>query len=104
MYAVIKASGRQYRVAEGDVISVYGYDKKPGESVVFSDVVMLENAGSVKAGAKETGGVKVQGRVTAHTKGEKIRVYRYRRRKNVSRTKGSRQQLTTITIEKILTA
>ena len=103
MYAVIKASGRQYRVSEGDVITVYGFEKKPGEAVEFSEVVLLEREGQIKAGTKETSGIKVQGRVVAHRKGEKIRVYRYRRRKNVSRTKGSRQQLTAIAIEKILT-
>ena len=104
MYAVIKASGRQYRVAEGDVITLNGFEKKPGEAVEFLEVVLFENEGQIKAGAKETAGIKVQGHVVGHRKGEKIRVYRYRRRKNVSRTKGSRAQLTAVSIEKILTA
>lgn len=104
MYAVIKASGRQYRVAEGDVISVYGCEGKPGDAVEFAEVVLLEKDGQVKAGAKETAGAKVQGHVAGYHKGEKIRVYRFRKRKNVSRTKGSRQHFTAVTIDKILGA
>jgi large subunit ribosomal protein L21 len=104
MYAVIKASGRQYRVAEGDVISVYGFEGKPGDAIEFAEVLLLEKDGQLKAGQKETAGIKVQGRVVGHKKGEKIRVYRFRKRKNVSRTKGSRQQFTAVSIDKILTA
>jgi large subunit ribosomal protein L21 len=104
MYAVIKASGRQYRVAEGDVITVYGFEGKPGDAIDFAEVVLLENEGQVKAGQKETAGVKVKGHVVGHRKGEKIRVYRFRKRKNVSRTKGSRQQFTAVAIDKIQTA
>jgi large subunit ribosomal protein L21 len=104
MYAVIKASGRQYRVSEGDVITVFGFEGKPGDTVEFPEVILLEQDGQVKAGRKMNAGAKVQGRVVGHRRGEKIRVYRFRKRKNVSRTKGSRQNLTSVSIEKILTA
>ncbi len=104
MYAVIKASGRQYRVSEGDVITVYGFEGKPGDPIEFSEVIMVEKDGQIKAGAKQNTGAKVQGRVAAHRKGVKLRVYRFRRRKNWARTKGFRAQLTSVTIEKILTA
>jgi large subunit ribosomal protein L21 len=104
MYAVIKASGRQYRVAEGDVITVYGFEGKPGDAIQFPEVILVEKDGQLKAGMRENVGAMVQGRIVAHRKGEKIRVYRYRKRKNVSRTKGSRQHLTAIAIDKILTA
>jgi large subunit ribosomal protein L21 len=104
MYAVIKASGRQYRVAEGDVITVYGCEGKPGDAIEFAEVILVEKDGQVKAGQRENIGSKVQGRVVGHRKGEKIRVYRFRKRKNYGRTKGSRQHFTAITIDKIVTA
>ncbi len=104
MYAVIKASGRQYRVSEGDVITVSGFEGKPGDTIEFPEVILLETDGKIATGRKETANAKVQGRVVAHRRGLKIRVYRYRKRKNVARTKGSRQNLTSVSIVKILTA
>jgi large subunit ribosomal protein L21 len=66
MYAVIQTSGRQYRVSEGDVITVYGFEGKPGDVIEFPEVLLLEKDGQVKAGAKQNAGAKVQGRVAGH--------------------------------------
>ena len=104
MYAVIKAGGKQYRVSEGDIITVNRLKGEAGDPVEFSEVVMLENNGQLRAKQSETKGVKVTGKILGKTQGKKIRVFRYRRRKNTMRTKGSRPKYTTVSIEKITTA
>jgi large subunit ribosomal protein L21 len=104
MYAVIKAGGKQYKVSEGDVITVNRLKGNPGDSIEFDQVVMLENNGQLRVKQNEVKGVKVTGKIVAKTQGKKIRVFRYRRRKNTMKTKGSRPQFTTVSIEKIATA
>ena len=104
MYAVIKAGGKQYKVSEGDVITVNRLKGNPGDSIEFDQVVMLENNGQLRVKQSDMKGVKVTGKIVAKTKGKKIRVFRYRRRKNTMKTKGSRPQFTTVSIEKIATA
>jgi large subunit ribosomal protein L21 len=104
MYAVIQTAGRQYRVAEGDVITVDRIEGKPGEAVEFTQVLLLEREGRVSARPAEIRGSRVTGKIVAGARGKKIRVFRYRRRKNTMRTKGSRSKQTLVSIEKILTA
>ena len=104
MYAVIQAGGKQYKVSEGDVITVNRLKGNPGDPIEFSQVVMLENNGQLRVKKSEVKGIKVTGTIVAKTKGKKIRVFRYRRRKNTMKTKGSRPQFTTVSIEKIVTA
>ena len=104
MYAVIQAGGRQYKVAEGDVIQVDRMKGNPGDAVEFDQVLLLEVDGQVRAGRKEIKGAKVSGKIIANSQGKKIRVFRYRRRKNTMRTKGSRPKNTKVSIVKIVTA
>jgi large subunit ribosomal protein L21 len=104
MYAVIQAGGKQYRVSEGDVITINRLKGNPGDAVEFTQVVLLENNGQLKAKQSEVKGSKVTGKIIGKTQGKKIRVFRYKRRKNTMRTKGSRPKYTTVSIDKILTA
>jgi large subunit ribosomal protein L21 len=104
MYAVIQAGGKQYRVSEGDVISVNRLKGKPGDPIEFTQVIMLENDGQLRVKKNETQGIKVTGKIIGIGQGKKIRVFRYRRRKNTMKTKGSRPKHTTVSIEKIVTA
>ncbi len=104
MYAVIQAGGKQYRVSEGDVITVNRLKGNPGDPIEFTQVVLLENNGQLRVKKAEIKGIKVTGKIVGQTQGKKIRVFRYRRRKNTMRTKGSRPKITTVSIEKILTA
>lgn len=101
MYAVIKTGGKQYRVTEGDVITVDRLKGNPGDAVEFDKIVMLENNGQFKVKQNEIKSTKVTGKIIEKTQGKKIRVFRYRRRKNTMRTKGSRPKYTTVSIEKI---
>lgn len=104
MYAVIQTGGKQYRVAEGDVIKVDRLKGNPGDAIEFTRVLMLENNGQLRVKQGDVKGIKVTGKILAKTQGKKIRVFRYRRRKNTMRTKGSRPKHTTVSIEKIVTA
>ena len=104
MYAVIQTGGKQYRVSEGDVITVDRLKGNPGDAVEFNHIVMLENNGQLRFKKNEIQGIKVKGKILSKTQGKKIRVFRYRRRKNTMKTKGSRPKLTKVSIEKILTA
>ena len=104
MYAVIQAGGKQYRVAEGDVIKVDRLQGKPGDTIEFTQVVLLETDGQLKAKKADVKNIKVTGKIVGNTQGKKIRVFRYRRRKNTMRTKGSRPKHTTVSIQKILMA
>jgi len=104
MYAVIQSGGKQYRVSEGDVITVDRLKGNPGDAVEFTQILMLENNGQFRVKKSEVQGIKVTGKIVNKTQGKKIRVFRYRRRKNTMRTKGSRSKHTTVSIVKILTA
>lgn len=103
MYAVIQAGGKQFRVSEGDIIKLDRLKGNPGDPIEFTKVLMIENNGQLRVKQGDVKGAKVTGKILAKTQGKKIRVFRYRRRKNMMRTKGSRPQHTTVSIEKIVT-
>jgi large subunit ribosomal protein L21 len=104
MYAVIQTGGKQYKVTEGDVITVDRLAGNPGDKVEFTKVVMLENNGELRVKQSDLKSSKVTGKIVSKTQGKKIRVFRYRRRKNTMRTKGSRPKFTLVSIEKIQNA
>lgn len=104
MYAVIQTGGKQYRVSEGDVIKTDRLEGNPGDAIEFTQVILLENDGLLKVKKNEISGMKVVGKIVANQQGKKIRVFRYKKRKNTMRTKGSRPKYTTVSIEKIVTA
>ncbi len=100
MYAVIRSGGRQYRVATGDVVEVNRLDAEPGQSVTFPPV-LLADGDDVKARPQELDGVTITGEVVEHTRGKKIRVFNYGPKKHWKRTRGHRQDLTTVRITEI---
>jgi len=101
MYAVIKAAGRQYRVSEGDVISLLRIPGEPGESVDFSQVVLVEKDGNIQAG-DSVKTARVTGKILQQTAGKKVHYYRFRRRKDTQKTAGHRAKITKVGIEKIV--
>ncbi|MEX0751522.1 MAG: 50S ribosomal protein L21 [Xanthobacteraceae bacterium] len=102
MFAVIRAGGKQYRVAAEDVIRIDGIDRKPGEIVEFGDVLML-GGDKVQVGAPTVAGATVAGEVLEHTRGDKVIAFKKRRRKNSRRKRGYRHDFTVIRITEILT-
>ena len=100
MYAVIRAGGRQYKVASGDVIEVDRLGASEGDEVAFTPTLVVDG-GSVKASPTDLEGLTVTGKVVGHKRGEKIRVFNYHRKTGWKKTKGHRQELTTVEITAI---
>ena len=101
MYAIIKTGGKQYKVAEGDVIMVEKLAAAEGEAVVFDEVLTVVADGDVKVGKPVVEGAKVTGKVEAQGKGKKILVFKYKAKSNYRKRQGHRQPFTKVVIEKI---
>lgn len=101
MYAIIRTGGKQYRVAEGDVVMVEKLEAAEGDSVVFDQVLTVVDDGDVKVGKPLVEGAKVTGKVEAQGKARKILVFKYKAKSNYRRRQGHRQPFTKVVIEKI---
>ena len=101
MYAVIKTGGKQYRVAEGDVIRVESLKAEAGDTVTFDDVLLVGEGESVQIGAPHVAGASVTTEVQGNGRGEKIRVIKFKRRQGYKRTIGHRQNYTELKITAI---
>ena len=101
MYAIIKTGGKQYKVSEGDVITVEKLAANEGDAVVFDQVLTVVNDADVKVGTPVVEGAKVTGKVEAQGKAKKILVFKYKAKSNYRRRQGHRQPFTKVVIEKI---
>ena len=101
MYAIIKTGGKQYRVQEGDLITIEKLEAAADETVTFDQVLTVVNDGSVKVGTPLVNGGKVTGKVVEHGKGKKILVFKYKAKSNYRRRQGHRQPFTKVRIESI---
>lgn len=99
-YAIIKTGGKQYRVAEGDVIDVEKLDLEPGTETTLSDVLFAGEGSDIKLG-DALSKASVVAEVLEQTKGKKVIAYKYRRRKGYHRTVGHRRKLTRLKIKSI---
>lgn len=104
MYAIIEACGKQYKVAEGDVVFFEKLDTEEGKKVTFDKVVLVSDEEKVQVGTPYVKGVKVEGKVVSHGKGKKIIVYKMKPKKNYRRKQGHRQPYTKVEITSIKTA
>jgi large subunit ribosomal protein L21 len=102
MYAVIRTGGKQYRVAKDDVITIEKLAAEKGATVSFDEVLMVGGDGATRVGAPLVTGAKVTGTVLDQGKGEKILVFKKRRRKNSRRKNGHRQFETVVRIADIV--
>lgn len=101
MYAVIKTGGKQYRVAVGDVLRVESIKAEPGATVELDNVLMVADGAEIKAGSDVADGTTVSATVRDHGRGDKLRVYKFHRRKNYRLTQGHRQNYTELEITAI---
>ena len=99
MYAIIATGGKQYKVAEGDVIRVEKLGAAAGETVNFDQVIAV-NDGSLKAGA-DVANATVSGTVEKEGRAKKVIVYRYKRKTGYHKKNGHRQSYTQVKIDKI---
>jgi large subunit ribosomal protein L21 len=103
MYAVIKTGGKQYRVAANDTIEIEKLEGSAGDSIAFTDVLMVSNGDTIEWGAPLVEGATVAGEVLGQVRGPKIIIFKKRRRKHYRRKNGHRQDLTSVRITDILT-
>ena len=98
MYAVFKTGGKQYRAATGDVIKVEKIEAEKGATVELDQVLMVVEGEDVKVGAPYLDGGKVTAKIVDHGRREKIKVIKFKRRKNYRKQMGHRQYFTQIEI------
>ena len=102
MFAVIKAGGKQYRVAPEDIIRIDRVSGEPGQIVEFGEVLVL-GGDTPQIGAPMIAGATVAGEVLQHTRGDKVIAFKKRRRKNSRRKRGYRHEFSVVRITEILT-
>jgi len=102
MYAVIKTGGKQYRVVAGEKLKVEQIPADIGQEIVLDQVLMLGGGdAAVQVGAPLVAGAKVLAKVISHGRGEKVRIFKMRRRKHYQKHQGHRQNYTEIEISAI---
>lgn len=100
-YAIIQSGGKQYRVSEGDVITVDNLSSENGKDIIFNDVLLFTTDGDVHVGTPTVNGVTVTAKVLDHVKGEKIRVSKFKAKARYRRVTGYRHLSTKLQIATI---
>lgn len=102
MYAVIQTGGKQYRAEPGQTLWVEKLAGNAGDKVSFDQVLLVANDGKVSVGKPTVAGAKVNASIVEQGLGEKLVVFKFRRRKNYVRRNGHRQELTAVKIDTIV--
>lgn len=101
MYAIVEIAGQQFKVQKDQKIFVHRLSAEAGSKVEFDRVLLVDNGGKVNIGAPAIAGAKVTAQVNDHVKGDKVIVFRKKRRKGYEKKNGHRQSFTQITITDI---
>ena len=101
MYAVIRSGGKQYRVNQGGSLRVEKLPGEVGSSITLDDVLMIGGEGDAKIGTPRLDGAEITGTIVAQGRGQKIRVFKMKRRKGYRRKIGHRQDYTEILVDRI---
>jgi large subunit ribosomal protein L21 len=101
MYAVVKTGGKQYKVAPGEKLKVEQIPADVGAQVTLDQVLMVGEGESVRVGTPTVAGVAVMATVVAHGRGEKVKIFKMRRRKHYQKHQGHRQGYTELKIDSI---
>lgn len=104
MYAVIKTGGKQYKVAPGGKLKVESLPVEVGREVEIKDVLLVADGDNVTIGRPLVAGASVKATVLAHGRGEKVKIFKMRRRKHYQKSQGHRQNFTEIRIDGIFVA
>ena len=102
MYAVIKSGGKQYRVEAGAKLRVEALAAEVGANVSFEEVLLVGAGDAVKVGAPLVSGAAVKATVLSHGRGDKVKIFKMRRRKHFQKTQGHRQSYTEVRIDDIV--
>ena len=102
MYAIVEIGAQQYKVEEGNKIYVHKLSKEEGSKIEFDRVLLVDNDGKVLVGTPVVSGAKIEATVLEEVKGDKVIVFKKKRRKGYKKKNGHRQQYTRIEITKIV--
>lgn len=102
MYAIVEIAGQQFKVEKDRKVYVHRLAAQEGESVTFEKVLLVDNNGAVKVGAPVVAGAKVTVKVLSHVKGDKVLVFKKKRRKTYQKMNGHRQFFTQVLVENIV--
>lgn len=101
MYAIVDIAGQQFKVEQGQEIFVNRLSEEAGASVKFDQVLLIDEDGKVKVGTPVVKGANVDAKVMDHVRGDKVKVFKKKRRKGYQKETGHRQDLSKVLIEKI---
>ena len=101
MYAIVEIAGQQFKVEKDQKYFVHQLEGKPGSKVTFENVLLLDDKGKVSVGAPAVNGVRVTAKIEQHLLGDKVIVFKKKRRKGYKVKNGHRQRLTEITVQEI---
>ena len=101
MYAIVEIAGQQFKVEKDQRYFVHQLEGKAGSNVTFDQVLLLDDNGKVSVGAPAVNGVQVTAKIVQHLKGDKVIVFKKKRRKGYAVKNGHRQRLTEISIQEI---
>lgn len=102
MYAIVDIAGQQFKVSKDQKIYVHRLEAEEGSQVDFDKVMLVDNDGKVKVGTPVVENAKVSAKVLSHVKGDKVLVFKKKRRKGYKKLNGHRQFMTQIQIEEIV--
>lgn len=101
MYAIVEIAGQQFKVEKERKIFVHRLSNEEGEQIDFEKVLLVDDENNVKVGAPYVNGAKISAKVLSHVKGDKVHVFKKKRRKGYKKFNGHRQQFSQILIENI---
>jgi large subunit ribosomal protein L21 len=101
MYALVEIKGKQYKAETGSMLKVDKFDKGAGETLEFASVMLVHDDQGTRVGQPYLPGVTLKAVVQEHGRDRKIRVFKYKKRKNYRRTRGHRQHFTLIKVQEI---
>jgi large subunit ribosomal protein L21 len=103
MYAVIQTGGKQYRVSQGDLVTIEKLNGAAGERVEIDSVLMIGEGNQVTVGRPQLQQARVVGTIVRHERGPKIIIYKHKRRKGYQKKQGHRQSQTLLRVNEIIT-
>ena len=102
MYAIVEIAGQQFKVEKDQKVFVHRLEGEEGAEISFDQVLLVDNDGKVKVGAPTVKDAKVSAKILAHVRGDKVLVFKKKRRKGYQKMSGHRQDLTQIQVEEIV--
>ena len=101
MYAIVTIAGQQFKVQKDMRVTVHRLEGETGKAVEFKDVLLVDDNGKVKVGAPPLSGAAVTGKILSHVRGDKVIIFKKKRRKGYQKQNGHRQDLTIVQIDSI---